>query len=86
MVTTMPSNLKFPSTVEIKRVLAAAMRGGVEIGTVEIHPRKIIIHPKAEGASSIDAYELWKMAQGKATDRVKLVDEESDALAAKPKR
>lgn len=35
----MPTNLKFPSTVEIKRVIAAAIRAGIEIGSIEIHPR-----------------------------------------------
>ena len=39
----MPSNSKFPPTVEIKRVIAAAVRAGIEIGSIEIHPDKIII-------------------------------------------
>lgn len=33
----MPNNPKFPGSVEIKRVIAAASRAGIEIGSIEIH-------------------------------------------------
>lgn len=40
----MPSNQKFPPPVGIKRVIAAAARAGIEIGSIKIHPDKITIH------------------------------------------
>lgn len=59
----MPSNLKFPSTVEIKRVIAAAIRAGVDIGSIEIEPRKITIHSSTEDTLESD-YDIWKMNEG----------------------
>ena len=51
----MPSHPSFPGSVEIKRVIAAAIRAGIEIGTIEIHPRKIIIHPRQRNAPQMTA-------------------------------
>ncbi len=83
----MPSNLKFPASAEIKRVIAAAARAGIEIGSIEIHSDKITIHPKdPTDAGGLSAYDLWKLSDRKDTDRVKHVDEESDALPKKPRR
>jgi hypothetical protein len=81
--TTMPSNPTFPGSVEIKRVIAAAIRAGIEIGLIEIHPRKIIIHPRNKNAPQIGAYEIWKMSRRQDTDRVKHAVKKSDALPKK---
>ena len=62
----MPALLKFPPTVEIKRAIAATERAGIEIGSIEIHPKKIIIHSKEpqddEHVLTRD-YQSWKRAQ-----------------------
>jgi hypothetical protein len=82
----MPSNPKFPTSVEIKRVIAAAARAGIEIGSIEIEADKITIHSKYPGNEpGLSEYDLWKMSQGQNTDRVKHVDKESNALPKKPK-
>jgi hypothetical protein len=81
----MPSNFKFPPSVEIKRAIAAAIRAGIEIGSIEIHPRKITIHPKDENAPAIRDYDLWKISEGRDSSLVRHTDEESDALPGKPK-
>ena len=80
----MPNNPKFPSSVEIKRVIAAAIRAGIEIGSIEIQPRKITIRPTEKNASAISDYDLWKMSEGRDTGRVRHTDEKSDALPNKP--
>jgi hypothetical protein len=79
----MPSNLKFPSSVEIKRVIAAAIRAGIDIGSVEIQPRKITIHPRAPNASKITDYDSWKLSQGTDSSLVRHTEENSDALPDK---
>jgi hypothetical protein len=81
----MPSNLKFPPSVEIKRAIAAAIRAGVEIGSIEIHPRKITIHPREENAPALSPYDLWKISEGRDSSLVRHTDEESDALPRKPR-
>jgi hypothetical protein len=81
----MPSNSKFPPTVEIKRVIAAAMRAGIEIGSIEIHPRKITICSREGNAPEVTEYDIWKMSQGQDTQRVTHAVKESDALPKKPK-
>ena len=60
----MSSKLKFPSSVEIKRVIAAAIRAGIDIGSIEIHPRKITIHPKEKNAAQVSDYDRWKGGEG----------------------
>ena len=83
----MPSNLKFPASAEIKRVIAAAARAGIEIGSIEIHLDKITIHPRdREDVRGLSDYDLWKMSQREDTARVRHVDEESDALPKNPWR
>ena len=82
----MPSHPNFPGSVEIKRVIAAAIRAGIEIGTIEIHPRKIIIHPRQRNAPQMTAYDIWKMSQGRDMNRVKHADEKTDALPKKRRR
>ena len=77
---------KFPGSVEIKRVIAAASRAGIEIGSIEIQPRKIIIHPKEEGAPPISDYDLWKISEGRDSSLVRHTDKESGALPKKPRR
>lgn len=75
----MSNNLKFPPSVEVKRVIAAAIRAGIEIGSIEIHPQKIVIHPKEKNAPPISHYDLWKMSEGRDTSRIRHTDEESGA-------
>jgi len=83
----MPSNPKFPSSAEIKRVIAAASKAGIEIGSIEVHSEKITIHSRdLADLQGLSDYDLWKMSRGQATDRVKIVGSESDALPTKPKR
>jgi hypothetical protein len=83
----MTSNPKLPPSAEIKRVIAAASRAGIQIGSIEIHSDKITIHSRdAADPQGLSEYDLWKMGQGQLTDRVKLVGSESDALPMKPKR
>ncbi len=82
----MPNNSIFPGSVEIKRVIAAVSRAGIEIGSIEIQPRKIIIHPKEEGAPPISAYDLWKISEGRDSSRIRHPDKESGALPKKPRR
>ena len=79
----MPSNLKFPPSVEVKRLIAAAIRAGIEIGSIEIHPEKIVIHPKEKNAPPISDYDLWKMSEGHDTSLVRHTDGESDAQRGK---
>jgi hypothetical protein len=62
---TMPE-LKFPPSVEIKRVIAAAERAGITVTSIEIHPRKIIIFagdPNDEKPTK-QTYSEWKAGQG----------------------
>lgn len=61
----MPQHVKFPPSAEIKRAIAAAERGGIQIGSVEIQPRKIIIFARApaDDESRQQTYAEWKAAQ-----------------------
>ena len=81
----MPSNPTFPGSVEIKRVIAAVVRAGIEIGSIEIHPRKITIHPREKDALQISDYDIWKISQGSDSSLVLHTDEDSDALPKKTK-
>lgn len=67
----MPSNPNLPGSVEIKRVIAAVTKAGIEIGSIEIHPRKIIIHQREKNEPQISGYDIWKMSHRQDTDRVK---------------
>ena len=83
----MPSNLKFPASAEIKRAIAAATHAGVDIGSIEIHAHKITIRARGRtDVEGISEYDLWKISDRQDTDRVKHVNEESDALPEKPRR
>jgi hypothetical protein len=79
----MPNNPKFPSSVEIKRVIAAAVRAGIEVGSIEIHPTKITIYPREKDAPTLSDYDLWKLSEGRDTSRVKHTDEQSGAQRGK---
>lgn len=80
----MPSNPKFPPSAEIKRVIAAASRAGVQIGSIEIHSDKITIHSRDPAdPTNLTEYDIWKLSHQQDTDRAKHVAEESDALATK---
>ena len=81
----MPNNLKFPPSVEIKRAIAAAIRAGIEIGSIEIHTDKITIHPRHPTEPELGDYDIWKMSLGENTRHVKHVEEESVARPTKPK-
>ena len=81
----MPSNLKFPPSAEIKRVIAIAIGAGVEIGSLEIYPDKIIIYRREKNEPAITDYDLWKMAQGEDTERLRHSDDDTDALVGKPR-
>ena len=85
----MPKNLKFPPSVEIKRVIAAALRAGLVIRSIEIHQSMIILYPKDvadDAANELSAYDYWKMSEGKDTQRVIHADPESDAPPTKSTR
>ena len=59
------TNIKFPPSIEIKRAIAAAERAGIRIGSIEIHPRKIIISardPNDERPKE-QTYAEWKISQ-----------------------
>jgi hypothetical protein len=60
-------DIKFPPSVEIKRAISAAERAGIQIGSIEIHPRKIII--TARGPTD-DKPKEQTYAEWKATQRV----------------
>lgn len=55
-------DIKFPPSVEIKRAIAAAERAGIQIGTIEIHPRKIIILARGptDDKPAKETYAEWK--------------------------
>jgi hypothetical protein len=76
----MTSNPKFPGSVEIKRVIAAATRAGIEIGSVEIQPRKIVIHAKEDREPELSPYEVWKMSEGRSSRRTRHPDKRTGAL------
>lgn len=85
----MPSNLKFPPTVEIKRVIAAAARAGIEIASVDIHPKGITIHtrdPAPDSPPALNAYDLWKLSERENSAAVRHEVEKSAALRVKSKR
>lgn len=79
----MSSNQKFPASVEIKRVIAAAIRAGVEIGSIEIHPRKIVLHPREKDAPQLSDYDHWKLSEGRDSSPVRHTDEHSGAKRGK---
>lgn len=59
-------DLKFPPSVEIKRVIAAAERAGITVSSIEVYPRKIIIFARYpdDGKQKAQTYSEWKAAQG----------------------
>ena len=80
----MPNQPKFPSSVEIKRVIAAASRAGIDIGSIEIHSDKITIYRRLPtDGPGVSDYDIWKMSRRENTDRVKHAVENTDALPKK---
>jgi hypothetical protein len=79
----MSNSLKFPSSVEIKRVIAAAVRAGIEVGSIEIHPTKIIINPREKNEPQLSEYDLWKLSEGRSTSRARRIDKQSGAQRGK---
>jgi hypothetical protein len=71
--------------VEIKRAIAAAIRAGIDIGSIEIHPDKIAIYPRHLSAPEIGDYDLWKMSEGRDTSLIRHADEESGIPTKKSK-
>ena len=67
----MPHNVKFPPSVEIKRAIAAAERAGIQIGSVEIQSRKIIIVARVtfEEKPTQLTYLQWKQLHGAKSER-----------------
>ncbi|WP_430446598.1 hypothetical protein [Sphingorhabdus contaminans] len=61
----MSNNMKFPPSVEIKRAIAAAERAGIQIRSIEIQPRKIVIvaRDSTEEEPKRQTYAEWKVAQ-----------------------
>ena len=58
----MSSNSIFPSTIEIKRILAAVQRSGVPIGKIEIEPARIRVFSAPEPTekpADETAYDVW---------------------------
>lgn len=80
----MAGNLKYPPTTEIKRMIAAAERAGIEIGSIEIHPRRITIHARDRSGETIGAYDLWKLSEGQDTSRIRHTSGKTDAPPKKP--
>jgi len=55
--------MRFPSTPEIKRVIAAVKSAGVPIGSITISAEGISIFTKTEDNSpKLTAYDIWKAA------------------------
>lgn len=53
------AQVKFPSSPEIKRVIAAARNAGVQIGSVDIRADGVTIHPLVENHAGMTPYEKW---------------------------
>jgi hypothetical protein len=81
----MSRNPKFPPSAELERMIAAATKAGIEIGSIEIHPQKIVIYRRENNAPAISDYDLWKMREGEETNRIRHSDDETDALTGKPR-
>ena len=65
----MASNNLYPTTPEIKRLLAAVQRAGVPIGTIEIEPARIRIFTAAPAdPDRLTPYDLWQLEE--ATKKV----------------
>ncbi|MBK9004291.1 MAG: hypothetical protein IPM41_10635 [Sphingomonadales bacterium] len=71
--------------MEIKRAIAAAERAGIEIDSVEIHPRKITIHSRKKDEPEL-TYAEWKKRQQTQNRSVGASDDESDAPSIKTRR
>jgi hypothetical protein len=69
----------------ISEVIAAAIRGGIEIGSIDIQPFKITIHSREKTASEITDCDIWKMSQSQDTRRVRHSVKEADANAKETK-
>lgn len=51
----------FPNTTEVKRLIAAVQRTGVDIECIEIEPARIrIFSDKASKREPLSAYDEWK--------------------------
>jgi hypothetical protein len=69
----------------LSEVIAAAIRGGIEIGSIDIQPFKITIHSREKTASEITDCDIWKMSQSQDTRRVRHSVKEADAMPRKPR-
>jgi len=57
------SNL-YPTTPEIKRLIAAVQRAGVPIGTIEIEPARIRIFTSSPALPDrLTPFDLWQMQE-----------------------
>jgi len=75
----------FPPTAEIKRVIAAAERAGINVASIELQPGRITLHarPRPEVTSTLTAYDIWKMSD--RPPPVRRSDAKTDAPPEKSK-
>lgn len=60
--------MKLLSSTEIKRVIAAARKAGLEFGAVDIRADGITLHPPTEQRES-NAYDDWKQSESRSARR-----------------
>lgn len=63
----MSTSSLFPTAVEIKRILAAVQRSGVDIGKIEVEPARIRIFLSMDTdvkTTAEQAYDSWLRGQG----------------------
>lgn len=58
----MAGAVKFPPSTEVKRMIAAVKKAGLEIGSVDIRADGVTIYPPSKSEAGMTAYEKWKAA------------------------
>lgn len=58
---------KLLSSAEIKRVIAAAKKAGLEFGAVDIRADGITLHPPQ--TREVSAYDEWKQSESRSARR-----------------
>lgn len=79
----MPKITKFPTSVEIKRAIAATIKAGIDIGMVDIYADRITIHTRRIGDPKLSDYDMWKLSEGKNSALIRHSDPQSDARRGK---
>ena len=60
----MPTSNLYPTSPEIKRLIAAVQRAGVPIGTIEIEPARIRIFTSSPALPDrLTPFDLWQMEE-----------------------